>query len=324
MRGWLVGNVARNVALAPGAGRTTLRVWHCAWNAGLGVGEIRSSPRVCSRECETWGPVMWGNKGRETVGNAVRPAADSQATGQATTASQWQSSDPAPGPTVAPVAMLRTSPIQLTAGMRKRPGRRRRSNRRCKERAKRASRSAGGYEGAVGCLAWFLFLSATSWTMVRITWCAASRRTPEERSSTPVPHHAAGGLVLVGTNAGRARLDPWRTVRVGDADRGRYFIWNLTQLNVRPYSRAGLLRYKIAPGYPLPGPFNHSGVGRGPEVAGPIRSYNLVFTYPCQGRGRDPPAFWRERLEKTVNCIDYRPRSRRRERILQAPGSPRP
>ena len=193
MRGWLVGNVARNVALAPGAGRTTLRVWHCAWNAGLGVGEIRSSPRVCSRECETWGPVMWGNKGRETVGNAVRPAADSQATGQATTASQWQSSDPAPGPTVAPVAMLRTSPIQLTAGMRERPGRRRRSNRRCKERAKRASRSAGGYEGAVGCLAWFLFLSATSWTMVRITWCAASRRTPEERSSTPVPHHAAGG-----------------------------------------------------------------------------------------------------------------------------------
>ena len=69
-------------------------------------------------------------------------------------------------------------------------------------------------------------------------------------------------------------------------DRGMYFIWNLTQLNVRPYSRAGLLRYKIAPGYPLPGPFNHSGVGRGPEVAGPIRSYNLVFTYPCQG---EPP-----------------------------------
>ena len=73
----------------------------------------------------------------------------------------------------------------------------------------------------------------------------------------------------------------------GGADRGRYFIWNLTQLNVRPYSRAGLLRYKIAPGYPLPGPFNHSGVGRGPEVAGPIRSYNLVFTYPVREAPRD-------------------------------------
>ena len=74
-------------------------------------------------------------------------------------------------------------------------------------------------------------------------------------------------------------------IRERAPDKGRYFIWNLTQLNVRPYSRAGLLRYKIAPGYPLPGPFNHSGVGRGPEVAGPIRSYNLVFTYPCQGAG---------------------------------------
>ena len=73
-------------------------------------------------------------------------------------------------------------------------------------------------------------------------------------------------------------------------DRGMYFIWNLTQLNVRPYSRAGLLRYKIAPGYPLSGPFNHSGVSRGPEVAGPVRSYNLVFTYPCQG---DPPPLLR-------------------------------
>ena len=175
------------------------------------------------------GTCYVGDKGRETVGNAVRPAADSQATGQATTASQWQSSDPAPGPTVAPVAMLRTSPIQLTAGMRKRPGRRRRSNRRCKERAKRASRSAGGYEGAVGCLAWFLFLSATSWTMVRITWCAASRRTPEERSSTPVPHHAAGG--------------------------------RLSSLEPTPGERGS-----------IPG--------------------------ERSGSGTDPPAFWRERLEK--------------------------
>ena len=64
------------------------------------------------------------------------------------------------------------------------------------------------------------------------------------------------------------------------------------QLNVRPYSRAGLLRYKIAPKCSLSGPFCHSGVGRNPGVAGPVRSYNLVFTYPCQGGGAGvvPPA----------------------------------
>ncbi len=33
----------------------------------------------------------------------------------------------------------------------------------------------------------------------------------------------------------------------GPADKGMYFIWDLPQLNVRPYSRTGLLRYKITP-----------------------------------------------------------------------------
>ena len=44
-----------------------------------------------------------------------------------------------------------------------------------------------------------------------------------------------------------------------------------------------LLRYKIAPRYPLPVSLHHSGVGRDPEVAGPVRSYNPILTYPCQG-----------------------------------------
>ena len=65
-------------------------------------------------------------------------------------------------------------------------------------------------------------------------------------------------------------------------DRGMYFILRLTQLIVRPDSRLGVLRYKIAPKCLLPGPFGHSGVGGNPGVAGPVRSYNLVFTYPCQ------------------------------------------
>ena len=43
-----------------------------------------------------------------------------------------------------------------------------------------------------------------------------------------------------------------------------------------------MLRYKIAPKCLLPGPFGHSDVGGNPGVAGTVRSYNLVFTYPCQ------------------------------------------
>ena len=63
---------------------------------------------------------------------------------------------------------------------------------------------------------------------------------------------------------------------------GMYFILRLTQLIVRPDSRLGVLRYKIAPKCLLSGPFGHSGVGENPGVAGTVSSYNLVFTYPCQ------------------------------------------
>ena len=66
------------------------------------------------------------------------------------------------------------------------------------------------------------------------------------------------------------------------ADKGMYFIWDFTQLNVRPHSRVGLLKYKTAPKCSLSGPFRHSGVGRNPGAVGPVRSYNLNFTYPYQ------------------------------------------
>ncbi len=33
---------------------------------------------------------------------------------------------------------------------------------------------------------------------VRLTWCTASNRSPEEHCSTPVPHHAAGGRLSLG------------------------------------------------------------------------------------------------------------------------------
>ena len=67
------------------------------------------------------------------------------------------------------------------------------------------------------------------------------------------------------------------------ADRGMYFILRLTQLIVRSDSRLGERRYKIAPKCLLPGPFGHSGVVGNPGVAGTVRSYNLGFTYLCQG-----------------------------------------
>ena len=64
---------------------------------------------------------------------------------------------------------------------------------------------------------------------------------------------------------------------------------------VRPDSRLGALRYKIVPKCLLPGPFRHSGVGRNPGVARPVRSYNLVLTYPCQP---PPPDF-----SEVVHCF---------------------
>ena len=75
----------------------------------------------------------------------------------------------------------------------------------------------------------------------------------------------------------------------GPADKGMYFIWDFTQLNVRPHSRVGLLKYKTAPICSLSGPLRHSGVGRNPGAVGPVRSYNLNFTYPCQPWTRDRP-----------------------------------
>ena len=67
-----------------------------------------------------------------------------------------------------------------------------------------------------------------------------------------------------------------------DGWQGYVFNLGLMQLNVRPCSRAGSIRYRIAPKCSLSGPFCHSGVGQNPAVAGLVRSYDLVFTYPCQ------------------------------------------
>ena len=84
-------------------------------------------------------------------------------------------------------------------------------------------------------------------------------------------------------------------------DKGMYFIWDFTQLNVRPHSRVGLLKYKTAPKCSLPGPFRHSGVGRNPGAVGPVRSYNLNFTYPCQ----PPPR--RSRLQPVLQPHQHPP-----------------
>ena len=88
--------------------------------------------------------------------------------------------------------------------------------------------------------------------------------------------------------AQRNFTDPDSRIMPGPgADKGMYFIWDFTQLNVRPHSRVGLLKYKTAPICSLSGPLRHSGVGRNPGAVGPVRSYNLNFTYPCQRPGRE-------------------------------------
>ncbi len=45
------------------------------------------------------------------------------------------------------------------------------------------------------------------------------------------------------------------TYTLEGTDKGMYFIWDFTQLNVRPHSRVGLLKYKTAPKCSLSGPF---------------------------------------------------------------------
>ena len=65
MRGKWEGNAVGNVALTPGAGRTTPWVWHWAWNAGLGAGERHSSPRVYIAGTRNLGTAMRGNEGGE-------------------------------------------------------------------------------------------------------------------------------------------------------------------------------------------------------------------------------------------------------------------
>ena len=87
-------------------------------------------------------------------------------------------------------------------------------------------------------------------------------------------------------------------------DRGMYFILRLTQLIVRLDSRLGVLRYKVAPKCLLSGPFGHSGVGGNPGVAGTVRSYNLVYTYPCQGF---PPALDQAQQEELKGAVQQPP-----------------
>ena len=82
-----------------------------------------------------------------------------------------------------------------------------------------------------------------------------------------------------------------------------------------------MLRYKIAPKCLLSGPFGHSGVGGNPGVVGTVRSYNLVFTYPCQDE--DPPGeiYWEPVLVWTgsYNPSRLAPRSRENAVIIRDP-----
>ena len=54
---------------------------------------------------------------------------------------------------------------------------------------------------------------------------------------------------------------------------------------MRSYSRSGLLRYKIAPKYPLSGPFDHSGVSRDPGWWGRFVAIISFLPTPISVRG---------------------------------------
>ena len=102
-----------------------------------------------------------------------------------------------------------------------------------------------------------------------------------------------------------------------------YFILRLTQLIVKPDSKLGALRYKIAPKCLLPGPFGHSSVGGNPGVERTVRSYNLPFTYPCQtsGGGTPPAGIIPSRADGTTTTRPMRPQLPRRVQV-QRKGPP--
>ena len=79
-----------------------------------------------------------------------------------------------------------------------------------------------------------------------------------------------------------------------------YFIWDFTQLNVRPHSRVGLLKYKTAP-------IRHSGVGRNPR--GPTPS----FRRRPESRRAPIPSFRRrpESRRAPIPSFRRRPESKR-------------
>ena len=140
-------NAVGDAALTPGAGRTTPWVWHWAWNAGLGVGERRSSPRVYIAGTRNLGTAMRGNERGErrgTKGNAVRPVATSSATGPngncAATVSVRSAIAVRPGQGEAAVRLPLSS--SYAAVMGKRPELDVRSNRRMQRVRSRFSRSA--------------------------------------------------------------------------------------------------------------------------------------------------------------------------------------
>ena len=71
-RGELKGTAAGDVALIPGAGRTTPWVWHWAWNADWGAGERRSSPRVYIAGTRNLGTAMRGERRGTQCGQWLR------------------------------------------------------------------------------------------------------------------------------------------------------------------------------------------------------------------------------------------------------------
>ena len=70
------------------------------------------------------------------------------------------------------------------------------------------------------------------------------------------------------------------------------------------HSRADLLRYKIAPKYPLSGPFHHSGLRRNPEVAGRFVAIISFLHTPVRS---PPPALGETQQAELTGAVQELP-----------------
>ena len=163
-----------------------------------------------------------------------------------------------------------------------------------------------------------MFLSATSWAMVsvRLTWCTASNRSPKEQSSTPVPHHAAGGrLSPDGTSPGEQGLIPDQ--RSGSGMDPPVFWSGNTGKSQTTHS---IIHVRRRPGNPENHPFKHSQAnhslptstfGMTVQTASPTAPPAAYFRHKPKVRNRRSLSILRSTITSSSNSLRRRTYCRR-------------